>query len=44
MAVREGLHSPEEFEGEGVEALAYTSDVSVGLMGVTANTLPYEKV
>ena len=29
----------EEFEGEGVEAVAHVDDVSFGLMGVTANTV-----
>ena len=29
----------EEFEGQGVEAFAYSDDVSFGLMGVTTNTV-----
>ena len=29
----------EQFEGEGVEAFAYMDNVSLGLMGVTANTV-----
>ncbi|CAN0376531.1 unnamed protein product [Laminaria digitata] len=29
----------QEFEGEGVEAFAYMDDVSLGLMGITANTV-----
>ena len=29
----------EEFEREGVEAFAYMDDVSLGLRGLTANTI-----
>ena len=29
----------EEFEGKGVEAFAYMDDVSLGLLGVTVNTV-----
>ena len=40
LALRPGLKRfREEFEGEGVEAFAYMDDVSLGLMGVTANTV-----
>ena len=39
LASRPGLKLfREEFDGEGVEAFAYMDDVSLGLMGVTANT------
>ena len=40
LALRPGLKRfREEFEGEGVEAFAYMDDVSLGLMGVTDNTV-----
>ena len=40
LALRPGLKRfREEFEGEGVEAFAYMDDISLGLMGVTANTI-----
>ncbi|CAN0560929.1 unnamed protein product [Laminaria digitata] len=39
LALRPGLKRFRlEFEGEGVEAFAYMDDVSLGLMGITANT------
>ncbi|CAN0458038.1 unnamed protein product, partial [Laminaria digitata] len=38
LALRPGLKRfRQEFEGEGVEAFAYMDDVSLGLMGITAN-------
>ncbi|CAN0090495.1 unnamed protein product, partial [Laminaria digitata] len=40
LALRPGLKRfRQEFEGEGVEAFAYMDDVSLGLMGITANTV-----
>ncbi|CAM9612988.1 unnamed protein product, partial [Laminaria digitata] len=40
LALRPGLKRfRQEFEGEGVEAFAYMNDVSLGLMGITANTV-----
>ena len=40
LALRPGLKRfREDLEGEGVEAFAYMDDVSLGLMGVTANTV-----
>ncbi|CAN0339095.1 unnamed protein product, partial [Laminaria digitata] len=40
LAFRPGLQPfREEFEGEGVEAFAYIDDVSLGLMGIEANTV-----
>ena len=38
LVLRPGLNRfREEFEGEGAEAFSYLDDVSLGLMGVTAN-------
>ncbi|CAN0596235.1 unnamed protein product, partial [Laminaria digitata] len=40
LALRSGLKRfRQEFEGEGVEAFAYMDDVSLGFMGITANTV-----
>ncbi|CAN0368478.1 unnamed protein product [Laminaria digitata] len=40
LALRPGLKRfRQEFEGEGVEAFVYMDDVSLGLMGITANTV-----
>ena len=40
LALRPGLKRfREECEREGVEAVAYMDDVSLGLMGMTANTI-----
>ncbi|CAN0452726.1 unnamed protein product, partial [Laminaria digitata] len=40
LALRPGLKRfRQEFEGEGVEAFAYMDDVSLGLTGITANTV-----
>ncbi|CAN0489423.1 unnamed protein product, partial [Laminaria digitata] len=40
LALRPGLKRlRQEFEGEGVEAFAYMDDISLGLMGITANTV-----
>ncbi|CAN0468226.1 unnamed protein product, partial [Laminaria digitata] len=40
LALRPGLKQfRQEFEGEGVEAFAYMDDVSLGLTGITANTV-----
>ena len=40
LALRPGLKRfQEEFEGEGIEAFAYMGDVSLGLVGATANTV-----
>ena len=40
VALRPGLKRfREEFEREGVEAFAYMDDVSLGLTGITANTI-----
>ncbi|CAN0590314.1 unnamed protein product, partial [Laminaria digitata] len=40
LALRPGLKRfRQEFEGEGVDAFAYMDDVSLGLMGITANTV-----
>ncbi|CAN0586918.1 unnamed protein product, partial [Laminaria digitata] len=40
LALRPGLKRfRQEFEGEGVEAFAYMGDVSLGLTGITANTV-----
>ncbi|CAN0515098.1 unnamed protein product, partial [Laminaria digitata] len=40
LAVRPGLKRfRQEFEGEGVESFAYMDDVSLGLMGISTNTV-----
>ncbi|CAN0229242.1 unnamed protein product, partial [Laminaria digitata] len=40
LALRPGLKRfRQEFEEEGVEAFAYMDDVSLGVMGITANTV-----
>ncbi|CAN0560206.1 unnamed protein product, partial [Laminaria digitata] len=40
LALRPGLKRfRQEFEGEGVETFAYMDDVSLGLTGITANTV-----
>ncbi|CAN0517664.1 unnamed protein product, partial [Laminaria digitata] len=40
LALRPGLKRfRQEFEGEGVKAVAYMDDVSLGLTGITANTV-----
>ena len=40
LALRPGLKRfREEFEGEGVESFAYLDDISLGLIGVTANAV-----
>ncbi|CAN0521080.1 unnamed protein product, partial [Laminaria digitata] len=40
LALRSGLKRfRQEFEGEGVEVFAYMDDVSLGFMGITANTV-----
>ncbi|CAN0523670.1 unnamed protein product, partial [Laminaria digitata] len=40
LELRPGLKGfRQEFEGEGVEAFAYMVDVSLGLIGITANTV-----
>lgn len=40
VAVWQGMKGfRERFEGEGLEVFAYTDDISLGFMGVTANTV-----